>query len=138
LGKQGLHFDAGHRHGRLDALQRRRIGYPQPLVIARAQAAAVKLCLDLRARAMHQHEAHTEGCQQVAVIGKRLGQFASRHLAAKTEHEGLAAKGMDIGCRSPHPGHETLGKMVCLPGGRHREGIVTLVSGTAGAAGVAF
>ena len=117
LGEQRLHLDAGHRHRRLDALEGRRVGDAQAVVVARGEAAAGQLGLDLRPRAVHQHQAHAQRGEQVAVVGQLLGKLAGRHLAAKAQHEGLAAKGMDEGRRRPHPGNETLGKVFGRRGG---------------------
>ena len=116
LGELGFDLDAGHRHRRLDAFKGLRIGHAQAFVKARHQAPPGHFGIDLGPCAMHQHQAHAERGQQVAVVGQFLAQLANGNLAPETEHESLASKGVDVGCGSPHPGNETLGKLVCRQG----------------------
>ena len=64
-----------------------------------------RLPVDLRARAMHQHQADAQGSEQVAILRQRLCQGALGHLAVEADDEGAAAKGMDIGRRLAKPGN---------------------------------
>ena len=132
LREQRLDLEAGHRHRRLDALQRLGIGHPQAMVEARLQPATRLLGVDLRARAMHQHQADAERGEQVAVVGEALRALAGGDLAAEADDEGTAAEGVDVGRGAAHPGHE-LGRGVIHAwnrrGGRGGFGTGTAVFG---------
>ncbi|GAB1459147.1 hypothetical protein MASR2M50_09210 [Thauera sp.] len=99
---------------------------------ARLESPARELGIDLRTRAMHQHQADAERGEQVAVVGEALRPLAGRDLAAETDDEGAAAEGMDVGRGAAHPGDE-LGRGVIhawnCRGGRGGFGTGTAVFG---------
>ena len=63
-------------------------------------AVAFQQAFDLRADAVHQHDAHAQADQEVDVL-RQAGEFAVlQSFAADGQHEGLAAVGVDIGAAS--------------------------------------
>ncbi len=65
--------------------------------------------LDLRARAMHQHQPDAQRGKQVEVM-RQLDELAIRHhLAAERDNEGLAAESVDIGRDGTEPVNEIIG-----------------------------
>jgi hypothetical protein len=72
LGEQRFDLDAGHAHGALDAFQRLGVGDAQALVEARRQPACMHFGIDLRPRAMHQHQADAHAVEQRDVVDQRL------------------------------------------------------------------
>jgi hypothetical protein len=106
LREQRLDLDAGHAHGALDAFQRLGIGDAQALVEARRQAARLHLGVDLRPRAMHQHQADAHAVEQRDVVDQRLRGTGLEHFAAEGDDEGTTAKGVDVGRRLAHPGDQ--------------------------------
>ena len=118
LGQQRLDLEAGDGHRRLDALERIGIGHAQAVVEARLQAATRKLDIDLRPRAMHQHQADAECSEEVAVVGEALCALAGGDLATEADDEGTAPEGVNVRCRPAHPGHELGGGIVHPRDGR--------------------
>jgi len=107
---RALHRRGGHVHrqARLDgdaqladridhALQGRAVGDPQITVKVRGYAARGQTCLDLRARAVHQHQAHAEAVQQHQVVDDIAEIRVGDTLARQHHDEGAVAVGIDIG-----------------------------------------
>ena len=97
-----------HRQARLDgdaqlangvdhAFQGRAVGDPQVTVKARCQAVVGQARLDLRTRAMHQHQAHAEAVQQHQVVNDIAEIRVGNALARQHHHKGAVAVGIDIG-----------------------------------------
>ena len=62
----------------------------------RGQATGSQARLDLRTRAMHQHQAHAEAVQQHQVVDD-IGEIrVGDPLARQHDHEGAVAMGVDI------------------------------------------
>ena len=59
------------------------VGHARTAHIARARAASGELCLDLRPRAVHQHQPHAQRGQQVEVVSERDELAVGHHLAAE-------------------------------------------------------
>ena len=121
LRQQRLDLDAAHAHGPFDAFQSRGIGDAQALVELRREAACVHLGVDLRPRAMHQHQAYAHAVEQRDVVDQRLRGARFEHFATEGDDEGAAAKGVDVGRRLAHPGHQAgVGVVLAAAGlGRH-------------------
>jgi hypothetical protein len=64
------------------------------------------LGVDLRPRAMHQHQADAHAVEQRDVMDQRLRRARLQHFAAEGDDEGAAAKGVDVGRRLAHPGDQ--------------------------------
>ena len=102
-GKHALDIDA-HRADRiLDVFQRVGVGHAAALHILRFGAQAF---LNLRPHAMHQHQAHAERIEQVDVVNQIDEILPQHRFAAEGEHEGLAAKGVDVRRGGTEPFHE--------------------------------
>ena len=66
----------------------------------------LELLVDLRAKAVHQHNLHAHALDHGQVLCQ-IGQFAcSNGLATHTNHEGLVAKFVDIWRYRAKPRHE--------------------------------
>lgn len=94
----------------LDRDQRLRVGNPQPLRVARAQALGAQLGLYLRARPMHQDQPDADGGEQVEVMQEfdepsPLGD----QFAAEPDDEGAAAERVHVRRRLAEPAHESFG-----------------------------
>ena len=77
--------------------------------IAGARAASGELGVDLRARAMHQHQPHAQRGQQIQVVSERDELAIGHHLAAECHHEGPAAERVDVRRRGAEPVDEAFG-----------------------------
>ena len=130
LGKQGLDLDAGHAHRALDAFQGGAVGYPQALMEMRLQTAPLQLGIDLRTRAMNQHQAYSQAFEQVEILRQRLGGFgpALEHLATEGDDEGAATKGIDVGRGLAHPGHQSRADVCDVPLCRHAHSLVDVAA----------
>jgi hypothetical protein len=104
--EQRVHLDAEPPDRGLHALERGRVGHPQALVVARALPARRELRLDLRARAVDEHDADAGAVQQVQVVRERHEAAFGDQLAAEGDHERAAAEPVEIGRYRPEPGHE--------------------------------
>ena len=89
------------------------------MVKARFQAATRQFGVDLWPRAMHQHQPNAQRREQVAIVSQALSALARRHLTAKTDDEGLAPEGVDVGRGTTHPGNELGGGVIGCRHGRH-------------------
>src|SRR5690606_25256759 len=65
-----------------------------------------ELLVDLRSRAMHQNQLHTQGGKQRQVLNQRVKYPVAHELAAKADHKGLTAEIMDVGGDFSKPSHE--------------------------------
>ena len=83
-------------HGVDRAIERRRVGHAVAGVYLGRKALLAQLFLDLRARAVHQHQVYAERREQVRVVGQRVREGAGDGLAAEREDEGLAAEKVDV------------------------------------------
>ena len=99
------------------ALQRRQIGDPELAREARLDAARRELAIDLRPRAVHQHQLRAEAVQQRQVVDEGLEVGAVGHLAAERDHEHAAVVGVDIGRSSAQGGDEIGGEHARIIGG---------------------
>ncbi len=61
------------------------------------QAALQQLRVDLRTRAMHQHQLDAEAVQQRQVVEQRIEIRAQRRLAAKADDENASVVGVNVG-----------------------------------------
>ena len=121
---RALHRRGRHVHGqaRLDGntqmahrvdhtLQRRSIGDAQAFVVSRGKAACLKAGFDLRARAMHQHQAHTQAVKQHQVVDDIAEVGVVHTIAGQHDHKGAVAVGVDVGRSVTKPidvfGHNT-------------------------------
>ncbi|MCY1546208.1 hypothetical protein D9M68_821960 [compost metagenome] len=95
-GQARLDGDAQLAHGVDHALQGRTIGDPQVAVEVRGQAASGQARLDLRARAVHQHQAHAHAVQQHQVVDDIAEVRVSDPLAGQHHHEGAVPVGVDV------------------------------------------
>ena len=105
--QQRLDLDA-HAPARLfGARQRNVIGDTQAVDETRAVFELLQPRLDLRPRAMHQHETHADASQQVQVMNQRDELRAViDHLAAESNDEGAPAKRVHIRRRGAEPSDE--------------------------------
>src|SRR5690554_208538 len=107
---RALHGRGGHVHGqtRLDgdaqltdgvdhAFQGRLVGDAQALVEARLQAALGQPRLDLRTRAVHQHQAHPQAVQQHQVVDDVAEVDMFDGVPRQHDHEGTLAVRVDVG-----------------------------------------
>ena len=108
LREHGLDFERDAAHRIKHAIERRRIGDAVTAVIERLEVLFAQLFLDLRAGAMHQHQANAQADQQIDVVSQGLGKLAGHRLATEGNDEGAAAKGIDVGRDRPEPGDEML------------------------------
>jgi len=89
--------------------------------MSRRISPAAQLLVDLRPAAVDDHDAHAHGMQQAQVLDQRVDAAAEDHLAGDADDEGLAAKGVDIGCNPAQPGDElVVGQRRRSDGRRHR------------------
>ena len=113
---RALHRRGRHVHGqaRLDgdahladgvdhAFQGRAVGNPQVAVKVRGQAAGRQAGFDLRARAVHQHQAHAEAVQQHQVVDDIAEVGIGHAFTGQHHHKGAVAVGVDIGGRVTEP-----------------------------------
>jgi len=71
---------------------------------------------------VHQHQANAQRREQVAIVGEPLHALALRHLAVEGDHEGLAAKGVDVRGGVAHPADESRSRTVLQRHGRRNLG----------------
>jgi hypothetical protein len=114
LGQQRVQFDAQEARRLLYALERDRVGDAHARVVTRTRAALLQLGFDLRARAVHQHQAYAGAAQQVDVLRQHRELAVGHDFAAEGDDEGLAAKGVEIRRRRAEPGDE-----LAMDVGRH-------------------
>lgn len=106
---RALHRRSGdvHRQARLDgqaqgtdgidhAVQGGGIGNAQATVVVRGQPTVGQAALDLRARTMHQHQAHAKAVQQHQVMDDVAEIRVFHPIARKHDHEGAVAMGIDV------------------------------------------
>jgi len=79
------------------AVQGGRISNTHAPVIVRRQAAIGQPAFDLRARAMHQHQAHAQAVQQHQVVDDIAEIRVFHPIAREHDHKGAVAMGIDIG-----------------------------------------
>ena len=82
----------------------------QRLVVRRGVGLLVQLGLellvDLRAKAVHQHDLHAHALDHGQVL-REVRQFAcGNRLTRDADHKGLVAELVDVGRNRPEPGHE--------------------------------
>ncbi len=78
------------------AIQGGGIGDTQAPVVVRGQAAISQAAFDLRARAMHQYQAHAQAVQQHQVVDDVAEIRVFHPIAREHDHEGAVAMGIDI------------------------------------------
>jgi hypothetical protein len=82
------------------------IGEPDALVVGAFDIVLRQVLLDLRARAMHQHQPDAETGKQVEVMGQ-LDELAVRdYFAAERDHESASAERVDVRRDGTEPGDE--------------------------------
>ena len=65
-----------------------------------------KLFIDLRAKAVHQHDLHAHALDQRQVL-RNVRQLAGRNgFAGHADHKGLAPVQVDVRCHRAEPGHK--------------------------------
>jgi hypothetical protein len=69
-------------------------------------ALGLELLVDLRAKAVHQHDLHAHALDQRQVLRDVLQLAGGDGLAGDADHEGLAAVHVDVGRHRAEPGHE--------------------------------
>jgi hypothetical protein len=82
--------------------------------VLRFQAGRAQLRIDLRPRAVHQHQAHAEAGEQVQVMRERDERAVSDDLAAEGDDKSAPAERVDIRRGGAEPAYE-----VGLVGGLH-------------------
>ena len=70
---------------------------------------AFSLRLDLRARAMHQHQPHAEAGEQIEVVRQRDELAVGHDLAAEGDDERAPTEGVDVRRRGAEPVDELFG-----------------------------
>ena len=88
-----------------DAAQRLARGDAQAVVVGRGQPVLDQVLVDLRARAMHQHQLDAQRVQQRDVMHDVAEVLVVHGLAAEQQHEGLAAMPVDVGRGVAEPVH---------------------------------
>ncbi len=107
LREQRLELDAQHAHRLLHRDERGLVGDAQALRVLRAHAARLQLRLDLRPRAVHEHQADAERGEQVDVVDEaREARALGEHLSAEADHEGAAAERVHVRRHLAQPAHE--------------------------------
>ncbi|MNS81095.1 hypothetical protein D3C72_1147960 [compost metagenome] len=94
--QEGFQIMAQAADRRFHRLQRRAVGHAAALVEVACNAAQAQLFVDLRPRAVHQHDAHAEADQQVQVLRQTVQVAARQALAIDGDDEGFATKGVDV------------------------------------------
>ena len=116
LREQRVDVHAQYAHRLLDTLQCRRVGDAHAVGKARAGAALAQLRLDLRPRAVHQHQPDAGAVEQVDVVGEHRELALLDHITAEGDDQCLAAKRMEIRRRRAEPCDE-----LCVGCGGHGE-----------------
>ena len=104
--QQRLDLDAHPPDRFLDALHGLGIGEADALMIGAHDIVLRQMLLDLRARAVHQHQPDAEAGKQVEVM-RQLDELAVRdHFAAERDHESAPAERVDVRRDGTEPGDE--------------------------------
>lgn len=87
----------------LRGVERHFVGHAHAVRVARAHALFAQLRLDLRAEAMHEHDAHAHGGEQGDILHQGVESSGRDQFAGDGDHKSLAAMGMDVGCDGTQP-----------------------------------
>ena len=110
LRERGLDLEAQLAGGLLCAVERDRVGDAQPLAVARLVALRAQLLVDLRPKAVHQHELDAHRLQDREVLRERVELAGGDQLAGDRDDEGLAVVGVDVRRHGAEPRHEGVGE----------------------------
>lgn len=109
LAEGGLDVQADLAGRLLGAFQRGRVGGRQAPAELLGVALQAQLFIDLRARAVHQHQVDAQGRQQGEVLHQDIEGAGLHQLAAERHHEGLASERMHVGRHFAEPSDELRG-----------------------------
>ena len=106
LAERGLNLVAQLACGLLRAIERHRVGDADAVRVFGGMPFGSQLLVHLRAKTMHQHDAHPHGLDQRQVLGDVL-QLARRDaFAREANHKRLVAKLVDVRRHRAEPGDE--------------------------------
>ncbi|MNQ26856.1 hypothetical protein D3C85_401020 [compost metagenome] len=106
LAERRLDVQADFAGGFLGAFERGGVGGGQASVELMGEPLQAQLLIDLRARAVHQHQPDSQRRQQGQVLNQRIQRARLHKFAAKRHHEGLASERMHIGGDISEPSHK--------------------------------
>ncbi|MNV57635.1 hypothetical protein D3C71_1499770 [compost metagenome] len=109
LAERRFDIQADFARGFLGAFQRGGVGGRQAAVELLGIALQAQLLIDLRTRAMHQHQPDAQGRQQRQVLHQGVQRAGLNQLAAERHYEGLASERMHIGRYVAKPSDELRG-----------------------------
>src|SRR5690606_24169449 len=90
----------------LGAVQCHAVGDAHAVVIGGLLPFEAQLFVDLRAKAMHQHNFDAHGLDQCQVLHNALQLACGNRLTCDAHHKGLVSELVDIGGHGPEPGDE--------------------------------
>jgi len=106
LAEGGFDFVAQLAGGFFGTVERDAVGDAHAVRILGCVALGRQLLVDLRAKAMHQHDLHTHALDQRQVL-RQMPQLARGNgFTRDAHHEGLAPVQVDVGRHRTEPGHE--------------------------------
>ena len=106
MAEGGFNFKAQLTGSFLGAVEGHTVGDAHAVGVMRHMAFGRQLFIHLWAKAMHQHNAHAHALDKRQVL-RQIGQLASGNgLARDTDHKGLAAVHVDVGCDRAEPRHK--------------------------------